>query len=163
MIVESFANSLYFGSFLRKKKSLRCTVTNLLLLEVVDINGTVNMEYLDRAEKGDLWIYLYYIWSNNRHNSIFKKAQLFSHNRLNGSDLIKFVKSFQTGADNYSFLKKQNIAIACNTLINDEEIHVPIIRETLIVLENLFTKQEKSLETRLSQIDPSLKMYSLNN
>jgi hypothetical protein len=154
-MIDSFTNTLYFGTFLKKKKNLRCTVTNMLLLGVIDIDGKINISNIDKSDKGDLWVYLYYIWSNNRYVGVFSQEIV---SRLSGSNLIRFVKSRSDSG--YYFIKKRDIAEVCNDLLSISDIHVPIINETLVVLEKLFTKQEESLQMKLRGMSHGLTLIS---
>lgn len=145
----SFTNTLIFGNYVKKKKNMRCTLTNMILMGSLMVNGQINENQLHRVTKGELWVYLYYIWSGNRFSEVFSE-----HITTPGGNPghIKFMELVRKiSASKEPFFSKRDIMVCCNTIVTMGDIRLPIIEEILEAMRNAFIKQEEDLKKSMEK------------
>ena len=145
--MKGFNNTLIFGNFIRKKRNIRCTLTDLILTGSLMVNGHINENQINRISKGELWTYLYYLWSSNRYSIIF--TEYIIPGKQNYKSFMKLVRGISKS--NESFFLKKDIAMCCNIIVDTSDVYSPIIEEILTAMRNAFLKQEGELKKSIEQ------------
>ena len=146
----SYKNTLIFGNFVKKRKHIRCTLTNMLLTGSLMVNGHINENMLHKVTKGELWVYLYYIWGGNRFSEVFSEHTT-PGNKMDYKSLMKLVRNISQSKEPFFF--KKDIMMCCNTIINMRDINIPIIEEILEAMTRAFIKQEEDLKKSIEKYE----------
>ena len=139
-------NPILFGKMasLLLDSKLNCTIVNMLMNNVISFDGMIDRNSLSLVKKKELWVYLYYIWKNNRYITEFKDeptAIAFEKLVLNGSDEL--------------YVTKSHLCNTINFIINQnkDKINISIISTLLNTIQQKLNKEETVLLDEMKKID----------
>lgn len=166
--MESYKNYLYFGTFTKRPKNMDSIVVNLLFNNVVNLDGTVNELNIGNCKKGELWAYIYYIWKQNSFMYPFMDYNVVNTNHvINSSSLIRLVRDLheqrKMKLDDKYFTNKDLARVINIVITNNDEINIPIVKQSLNMLHHNLAKEEKDLESLLADLNiltPKLKLFT---
>lgn len=142
-----YGKELYFGNLFKLKKltnSYNCIVLQLLLNNVLELNGHVNLDNLNKCKKKHLWIYFLYLSKNN------PGIHPFSHISYE-DDLYFQLKNIITTnyPCKYEYLLKKDIAGYINQILdNNENINIAFLDQII----NLLMKKVDQMDSNLIQM-----------
>ncbi len=167
-----FSNVLYFGRGFdgliqvrsEMKKQIRCTLMNMLLKGVLNMDGTMDIKYYQRSTKKEVWMYIFYLWRINLANfPLFRSMGVAKHFKSGNIDLVPNAELFVKAV--LDTLRDKNMAISAPTfsvidLMEFVNIIVKIPLMQITILEVLQSKlisivanKEEGLQKGISILD----------
>ncbi len=142
-----YGKEIYFGNLYNLKQvtnSYNCIVIQLLLNNIIELNGLINMDRLDKCKKKHLWLYFLYLSNNNPglhpFSSINFEEDLFSQ--------LKKILSSNYQCQHEYFLKKDIAGYINQTIqLNTGNINLTFIDQLI----GLLLKKVEEMDTNLIQ------------
>lgn len=134
---------LYYGK-LKDNVSYTCTVINLLLNNVISLNGTIDMNNLNKCKKRHLWVYIMYLAQNNPGIEPFIAFEK--------DNLPRIIKENVVELSNYTFFLKSDLAKFINQFLakNKDLVNIKIIHQVLDVLINQVKLLDQALVDKIN-------------
>jgi hypothetical protein len=137
---------LYFGN-LKSNFNLNCTIINLLLNNVIELDGTINLKKLDVCLKRQLWAYIIYLARSNPGIEPFVRMD-----GDNPRQLIEVVTNTLGSELQYEYFLKKDLANFINKFLTSSSrdlIDIKIISQVLDRLLEKVNDMEKDLVRKI--------------
>ena len=144
MEIAKFSNALFFSDtniLVRGVTSLRLHIINLLLNNVIELNGMVNEEKaLQYASKSQLWVYIIYLKNDNPY--IFTDVE-------SDQDYVDFVNKTLKSVDDEFFMKSDLVRFI-NKIVSDNKskIVITVLKQAIDQLMNSVQKEDENLQSK---------------
>lgn len=136
----SFTDIILFGelnSIIKDKSTLHCTLTNMLLENTLDFDGTINIiTNLKKIKKRDLWAYIYYICKHNPSIGINITPDDFKTKIANGK----------------SYIKKGTLVNFINITIHNNNIKIDFINNLMKIVYKKLNIQEEMIDKAIADV-----------
>lgn len=153
--MENYTNFLYFGDYKSRRKNIRYTIIDMLLNNVLNVNGSINNQRLRFVSKGALWVYLYYLWQNNMYIEPFNSYKTSSNGSILSASLIKLVKDIVISPEDRFYTKKDLSEVINKIVIDNDSLSITIISQCLEVLFKKLITAENDLQSEYDKLNLS--------
>lgn len=131
----------------------------LMFDDVLSLDGTIDIDNIFKAQKRDLWVYVYYLFRNNMDVPIFKNMmQEKAPIRASADNFVNEVKGYlkSRGLSSAEHIDKQDIGAFINYILKDFDIKVPFLNTMLVRLEKAVAKNNEQLAKGIDVLNSNI-------